>query len=170
MASRNTRSRYKAEPGGFSRVTTDMQQSEAFRSLSAKALRVLLYALYLNYNSASKTTGHPVFKFTNAMAKDVLGMHPSTFTKAKQELGETGFIRWERRGGLKGVNGVPSEFTLSGDWRRWSKKQRASHPVATGTSHPIATGSAFIESKNSESSHPVATGFDSKAVTPLRHS
>ena len=131
MASRTTHNRYKAEPGSFSRVSTDMQSSEAFRSLSAKALRVLLHALFLNYNAASTATGHPIFKFTNATAKEKLGMHQATFSRAKQELADAGFIRWERRGGLKGANGVPSEFALSGDWKRWTKKQRASHPIAT---------------------------------------
>ena len=170
MASRSTRSRYKAEPGGFSRVSTEMQKSEAFQSLSGKALRVLLYALFLNYNSATQGAGQPVFKFTNAMARDILGMHQATFSRAKDELGEKGFIKWERRGGLKGVNGVPSEFSLSGDWKRWSKKQRSSHPIATGSSHPIATGRHEKKAENKESSHPIATGSDSKAVTPLRHS
>jgi hypothetical protein len=137
-----------------------MQASEAFQSLSAKSLRVLLHALFLNFNSASKTSGHPVFKFTNAMAKADLGMHPATFTRAKVELADRGFIRWEKRGGLKGANGVPSEFSLSADWKQWTKKQMASHPVATGTSHLVATGHAFLDAKNNKSSHPVAIGFD----------
>ena len=140
MASRKTRSRYKGEPGGFSRLTIDMQASEAFHSLSTKAIRVLLYALYLNYNAATKQNGRSVFKFTNGIARKYLGMHQQTFTRAKSELADKGFIRWERHGGLKGCNGVPSEFSLSGDWKRWVKKQRASHPTVTGGSHPTVTG------------------------------
>ena len=111
--------RDKRNVGGLSQVKTDMQKSAAFKSLTASALRVLLYGIFLNYYAASRSTGRPVFKFTNKTAKEILGMNQQTFTRAKQELADKGFIEWVKRGGLKGCNGVASEFALSSDWKNW---------------------------------------------------
>ncbi len=114
---KNGRTAYRA--GGFSRIPTDMQQSLAYRSLTASALKVLIWSLFKAYKAGSleKTSCSPTFKFTNAEAKDVLGMNQTTFSRAKQELANKGFLDWVTRGGLKGVNGVASEFSLSGRWK-----------------------------------------------------
>lgn len=116
----------KENKGGFSRINCEMQKSPAFHSLSASALRVLSWAIYRNYNAATNiakgdTTG-PCFKFTNAEALDKLGMSSPVFSRAKNELSEKGFLQWRKRGGLKGVNGVPSYFQLSSDWKEWRPK------------------------------------------------
>lgn len=111
--------RNKGERGAMSQVKIEMQESAAFRSLAGSSLRVLLYSIFLNYFAASRCTGKPVFKFTNKTAKEKLNMNQQTFSRAKQELAEKGFIKWVRRGGLKGCNGIASEFALSGDWKSW---------------------------------------------------
>lgn len=123
------------QKGGFSRVTAEMQHSQAFQALTASALRVLLWCLFKNFKSASseeKFVSRPVFKFTHGEAKKELGMHSQTFSRAKQELADKGFIRWVKRGGLKGCNGVASEFALSSDWENWvdssSKKRQPPKP------------------------------------------
>jgi hypothetical protein len=105
--------------GGLSQIQTDMQKSAAFKSLSASSIRVLLHALFLNYCAATRTTGRPVFKFTNKPAKEQLDMNQQTFTRSKKELDDKGFWEWVKRGGLKGCNGIASEFALTGDWKEW---------------------------------------------------
>jgi hypothetical protein len=128
---KNGRDRLKIGEG-FSRITTDMQRSEAFQSLSASAVRVLLWSLWLNYNTATTRsegkTEKPRFKFTNAEASEKLSMGSAKFSRAKEELSEKGFLSWVKRGGLKGCNGVCSEYMLSGDWKTWkptTKNKRA---------------------------------------------
>ena len=88
----------------FSRVETAMQKSAAFQSLSASALRVLLWAINKNYKAVSKAgaPGKPTFKLTNAEAKNDYGLSSTTFTNAKNQLEEKGFLEWVQRGGLKG--------------------------------------------------------------------
>lgn len=113
--------RDKGKKGALSQIKVEMQESEAFQSLSASAIRVLLYAIFLNYFAASRTNGRPVFKFTNKTAKEKLGMSSQTYSRAKQELADKGFWEWVRRGGMKGCNGVASEFALTGNWKTWSK-------------------------------------------------
>lgn len=114
--------RSKKPVGGFSRITTDMQRTVAFQSLTGSALRVLMWACFRNFNAATNTTASekPKFKFTNAEAKSKLGMNSSTFSRAKNELNEKGFIDWAKRGGLKGVNGAPSLYCLSGKYKDWT--------------------------------------------------
>jgi len=100
-----------------------MQESKTFQSLSAPAIRVFLWCLFKNYNAATNRskgeTGKPTFKLTNREAQEKLGMNADKFTRAKNELTEKGFIEWVVRGGLKGSNGVPSQFALSGHWKEW---------------------------------------------------
>lgn len=105
--------------GGLSQIKTEMQESLAYNSLTASAHRVLLYSHFLNYYAASKNTGQPVFKFTNRTARLALRMNQQTFSRAKQELADKGFWIWVKRGGLKGCNGIASEFALAGDWKTW---------------------------------------------------
>lgn len=124
----------KEDKGGFSRITCEMQKSPAYQSLSASALRVLSWAIYRNYNAATNiakgdTTG-PCFKFTNAEALDKLGMTAPVFSRAKEELADKGFIRWRKHGGLKGVNGVPSYFQLSGDWKEWKPQTKTKRDMS----------------------------------------
>lgn len=129
---RNGRDAHKV--GGFSSVPTDMQQSPAFRSLSASAHRVLLWCFFKNYKSASavdRPGGRPIFKLTNMEARTSLGMNAQTFSRAKQELADKGFLEWVTRGGLRGVNGVASEFALSGKWKDWVKPPEASKKIST---------------------------------------
>lgn len=118
---KNGRSSHKSE--AFSRATIEMQQSPAFQSLAASSLRVLLWAIYKNYRSASAgnegSLGRPKFKLTNSEARRELGMNQTTYTRAKNELFQKGFIVWVSRGGLKGANGIASEFALSGDYKNW---------------------------------------------------
>ena len=106
--------RDKKAAGGLSQIKTDMQKSAAFKSLTASAIRVLLYGFFLSYYAATRSTGRPVFKFTNKTARETLGMNQQTFTRAKQELADKGFLEGVKRGGLKGCNGIASEFALSG--------------------------------------------------------
>lgn len=108
--------------GGFSQVTTEMQRSAAFRSLSNSGIRLLLWCLWKNFAAATSrdsNTGNPKFRMTNAEARSELGMGSAMFSRAKDELASKGFLVWARRGGLKGSNGVASEFSLSGDWKKW---------------------------------------------------
>jgi hypothetical protein len=120
---RNTSSRQNAGEA-FSRITNSMQESEAFRSLSAPAIRVLLRCLFKNYGAATNrsdgATGRPVFKLTNSEARDHLGMNADTFSRAKNELARKGFLEWVVRGGLRGCNGHASQFALSGAWKHWT--------------------------------------------------
>ena len=109
--------RDKKRKGALSQITIEMQESAAFKSLPASSIRVLLYAIFLNYKAATHDTGKPVFKFTNRTAKEKLGMNQQTFTRAKQDLSNKGFWKWVKRGGLKGCNGTASEFTLLSDWK-----------------------------------------------------
>lgn len=114
---------------GFSRITTEMQKSPAFRSLTTSALRVLLWGLWKHYNAATNRckgdAGGPRFRLTNAEALEKLEMGSATFSRAKAELIEKGFWAYAKRGGLKGCNGIASEFELSGDWKRWQRPERA---------------------------------------------
>lgn len=116
--------------GGFSRVTTEMQLSPAYLSLTASAHRLLVWCLFLNYSKATQQrkidASKPNFRLTNAEARSKLGLNQTTFTRAKNELEEKGFLVWVVRGGLKGVNGVASVFALSNDWRRWEPAKK--HP------------------------------------------
>lgn len=111
---------------GFSRVPVEMQEASAFQSLTASALRVLLYCLRLSYGAATDpkrpkgSTAKPTFALTNKMARDILGMSPQTFSRAKKELAEKGFIEWAVRGGLQGCNGVASRFSLSSRYMDWT--------------------------------------------------
>jgi hypothetical protein len=119
-----TNGRNKGKKGALSQIKTDMQKSAAFKSLTASAIRVLLYGIFLNYYAASRSTGRPVFKFTNKTAREALGMNQQTFSRAKQELADKGFLEWVKRGGLKGCNGIASEFALSGDWKEWQRPMK----------------------------------------------
>lgn len=118
----NAHGRNTTTVGAFSRVDIDMQKSPAFQSLTASALRVLLWAINKNYQTATKTgaTGKPIFKLTNAEAKNDYGLSAATFTNAKNKLEERGFLEWVKRGGLKGCNGICSLFCLSSRWKEWS--------------------------------------------------
>jgi hypothetical protein len=106
----------------FSQVDYDMQKSAAFKSLSASAIRVLLWALVENYQAVTRegATGKPQFKLTNLDAQKEYGLNSATFSRAKNELHEKGFLEWAMRGGLKGVNGVCSTYRLSGKWKDWT--------------------------------------------------
>lgn len=114
--------RSKYPVGGFSRITTDMQRTVAFQSLTGSALRVLIWADFRNYNAITNTAASkkPTFKFTNTEAKSKLGMNSSTFSRAKDELCKKGFIDWVKRGGLNGCNGAPSLYCLSGKYKDWT--------------------------------------------------
>lgn len=119
--------RDRKPPGGFTQITIEMQRSEAFRSLSPAGIRLLLWCLWKNYAAAinrDSNTGTPRFRLTNAEALSELGMGSATFTRAKNELAAKGFLVWARRGGLKGSNGVASEYSLSGDWKTWTHPDR----------------------------------------------
>ena len=111
--------RDKKKKGSLSQISLEMQESDAFRSLSASAIRVLLLSIFFNYFAADRTSGRPVFKLTNKTAKERLGMNQQTYSDAKRKLIEKGFWVYVKRGGLKGCNGIASEFALSGDWKTW---------------------------------------------------
>jgi hypothetical protein len=100
----DARGRSTKNVGGFSRLATEMQMSPIYHSLTASALRVLHWAIFLNYNSSSiaGASGKPKFKLTNSEAKAKLDMNSTTFSRAKKELSEKGFMVWAKRGGLKG--------------------------------------------------------------------
>ena len=152
--------RDKGKKGAMSQITTEMQESVAFATLNASSIRVLLFAIFLNYYAASRSTGRPVFKFTNKTAKERLGMNQQTFTRAKKELAEKGFWKWVKRGGMKGCNGTASEFTLLSEWKTWEpiKKQKACHANVTG-----ANKSASIQPRTS---HANVTAFPNNQSRP----
>ncbi|GLI37755.1 hypothetical protein GHYDROH2_12560 [Geobacter hydrogenophilus] len=77
----------------------------------------------------------PSFKCTNAEAKSELEMGAQTFTNAKAELERKGFITIIKRGGLKGCNGVASQFAMSGEWKQWTPPTRSRHAAMN---HPIS--------------------------------
>lgn len=108
--------------GGFSTMPVDMQKSPAFQSLSASALRLLLWFIFKSYKAGTQNEKiqRPVFKVTNREALAELGMSAQTFSRAKQELADKGFMEWVKRGGLRGANGVASEFALSDEWKSWT--------------------------------------------------
>lgn len=108
----------------FSMVMMDMQKSPAFWSLAPSSLRLLIYLIWKNSFTVAtrderETGTRPSFKCTNAEAKSELGMGAQTFTNAKADLEHKGFISVTRRGGLKGCNGVATQFALSGEWKQW---------------------------------------------------
>ena len=109
------------ENKGFTRLSNEMQKHEVYWTLSASALRVFHWCLYRNFNAATnKIKGDlsgPSFKLTQAEARDKLGMSPQVFHRAKTELTDKGFLKVKVQGGLSGVNGVPSEYQLSNDWK-----------------------------------------------------
>ena len=111
---------------GFASVPVEMMATAAFQSLAASSIRVLLYCLRLNYGATTYVarkkgpTGKPTFKLTNQMARELLNMSPQTFTTAKNELAEKGFIEWAVRGGLMGCNGIASQFALSSQYKDWT--------------------------------------------------
>jgi len=110
--------RDKKKKGSLAQISIEMLESEAFRSLPASAMRVLILSLFFNY-CATNTSGRPVFKFTNRTAKEHLDMNQQTYSAAKRKLVEIGFWVYVKRGGLKGCNGIASEFALSRDWKAW---------------------------------------------------
>ena len=160
--------RDKGKKGAMSQITTEMQESVAFATLNASSIRVLLFAIFLNYYAASRSTGRPVFKFTNKTAKERLGMNQQTFTRAKKELAEKGFWKWVKRGGMKGCNGTASEFTLLSEWKTWQpiKKQKASHANVTGSSHANVTGANKPTSIQPRTSHANVTAFPNNQSRP----
>ena len=108
---------------GFSRITTEMQRSAAFRSLSPAGIRLLLWCIWKNFSAATSrdgNTGNPRFRITNAEALSELSMGSATFSRAKDDLASKGFLVWAKRGGLMGSNGVASEYSLSGCWKQWA--------------------------------------------------
>jgi hypothetical protein len=165
--------RDKRTKGALSQITIEMQESEAFQSLTASGMSVLLYAIFLNFWAGTHDTGKPVFKFTNQTAREKLGMNQAKFTRAKQDLANKGFWKWTLHGGLKGCNGVASEFTLSSDWKRWVSPQKkkpfnpfiekeSSHASVTGSSHASVTGTDNLNVIKPQSSHANMTGSAEK--------
>lgn len=121
MISRKKYNGQNKQYGAFSRIEVAMQKSAAFQSLSASAIRVLLWAITQNFKSATRNDFNvkPDFKMTNVEAKKNYNLNSATFTKAKKQLEDRGFIEWVQRGGLKGCNGVCSRFCLSSKWKDW---------------------------------------------------
>jgi hypothetical protein len=139
--------------GGFSPVPTDMQKSPAFHSLTGSAVRVLLWCIFKNYKSATASdteSTRPTFKLTNREAKQELGMHAQTFSRAKKELADKGFIKWVKHGGLKGCNGVASEFCLSGGYKTWVEppKQKRIPPKGYGKNIKSVTSTRLVSPPN----------------------
>ena len=133
MGRGRNRKRAISPKGGFSRVDLDMQGSPAYRSLTATGLRLLIFCQFLNYNTATSRpdvdTSKPTFQLTNKTALARLGLSAPTFTRAKNELAEKGFLKWEKRGGLGGDNGIASEYSLSNEWRHWEPPRKATSNI-----------------------------------------
>lgn len=146
---------------GFSRTDTEMQQSPAFHSLTANALRFLLLCEFKNFKAATQKRvmdqSKRVFKITYLEAQEFLGLSRPTIRRAKEEVIQKGFLECITQGGLRGVNGVASEYALSNKWRKWKpsnarqndmknvraakgKKQTPSKGALTGTSKGALTG------------------------------
>ena len=107
----------------FSMIPTRMQQSQAYRSLSANSLRLLVRMVFEASDAArkgQKKDGMPVFMLTNDQANERCRLSADAFSRAKNELHEKGFLEWYKRGGLQGVNGTASEFYLTDGWKHWT--------------------------------------------------
>ena len=132
------------------KINAYLIQHPAFQSLNASAIRVLLMAIVKHenakYNMRRDGNGRYVWTFTYADGKKYCGLSNSSISKALLVLEELGFLQVTIRGGLKGANGVMSQYTLSEDWKSWTpdileeplKKQRATLPVWSGlTTKPL---------------------------------
>lgn len=153
---KNGRDRDKAS-GKFSQVSYEMQTSPAFQSLSASAIRVLLWAIFENFRAgtAKGAVGKPQFKMTNSDAQKYYGLSSQTFSRAKNELSEKGFLEWATRGGLKGCNGVCSTYYLSGEWKKWT-------PPLKTVNQNLERARAILEEKRKAIGH----GKNLKSVKP----
>lgn len=175
----------KGGKNGFSRATTEMQQSPAFHSLTANALRLLLWCDFKNYNASTNKrvmdATKRIFKLTYIEAEEHLGVTKPTFSRTKAELIEKGFLECTVKGGLRGVNGVASEYAMSNKWRKWEppreqrndmkkaraakgKKQTPSKGALTGTSKGALTGCHLQMVKNHQTSKGALTAFDTEPV------
>ena len=130
----------KRKSKALSQITVEMQESPAFKSLSASAIRVLLMAMFFNYHAATRRAGKAEFEFTGGTAEKRLGMSKGAFSRAAKELANKGFWEWERRGGLLGCNGVASTFRMSSRWKTWEPETIPSPAERTGTSRDKRTG------------------------------
>ncbi|MBK5278529.1 MAG: hypothetical protein JJE09_06665 [Bacteroidia bacterium] len=118
----------------FSRVTMAMQETKAFISLSATAIRILLRAISKNSDPKNvchkDEQGHPIFPFNHTEALNLCGLSDPVFTRGKNELEEKGFLKWHTRGGLRGANGVASLFTLCSEYKNWEPPLKPKRDMA----------------------------------------
>lgn len=167
--------KHRSDPGGFSRVTTDMQTSAAFKSLTASALRVLLWCIWKNYKSATASRlphGPPTFKLTNREARSELDLTAETFSRAKKELEQKGFLEWVTHGGLLGCNGVASEYRLSGRWKQWEPPPKKKRSMEAARKAAMARGlrvSMSLDRGNAESSQAALAGVKGLDARPVKH-
>ena len=100
----------------------------AWRSLTASAKDVMLFAIAKSGNAASKgiknAIGCPMFEFTHSEAKRLLGMPSPTFDRAKRELMEKGFIGVTDPGGRLDGKGRPAKYHLTDKWKEWQATPR----------------------------------------------
>ena len=108
-------------------VEPEMMESEAFRSLSSKAMWVLLRFMQKQTWGEMKTGGRKVrvyensgLTFTYAEANH-FGFSNATFYRAIRALVERGLLDVEHRGGTFGQGEIKdyTRFKLSDRWKAW---------------------------------------------------
>ena len=112
-------------------VEPEMMESDAFRSLSASAMWVLLrftQKLKWSYTKvrSRKTRVYEIkgLTFTYSEAK-YFGLSDATFYRAIKKLVERGFLDVEHRGGTFGRGEIKdyTRFMLSDRWKAWGTPQ-----------------------------------------------
>ena len=113
--------------GQYWKLSYFMTQSEAFRSLSGGALKVLV-EIRCRYNG--NNNGHIFLSYQEAAT--LLGMSKSTVKRAFDELVEKGFLRKRKEGqwyGRQAAEYIITDKPFSGqnatnDWQQWRSQKR----------------------------------------------
>lgn len=110
--------RSQTNQGLYTKVHLTLLHSEAFRSLSPSAGKILpVFLLKGQYSTHKKIT---YFEFTHTEAENKFGMSRGTFSRAFKELIEKGFIDPVGvPGGLRGLNKTNNKYVLSGRWKHY---------------------------------------------------
>jgi len=118
----------KSPPEQFSRVLVAMQESAAFQSLTASALRLLIR--FIAISGAAGTAGRKdklgraLFTFSNADALRYCALKADAFSRAKDELHAKGFMEWVERGGPVSLTaegqGKHSVYRLTSSWKEYT--------------------------------------------------
>jgi hypothetical protein len=106
-------------------IEPEMMESEAFRSLSSKAMWVLLRFFQKRTWSEIRQGGRKITVYENSgltftyPEANHFGISDSQFYRSIKALIERGFLDPEHRGGSFGQGRDYSRFRLSERWRKW---------------------------------------------------